>query len=100
MDSIYPYARMFLVFSNFLRIPVAIVSYYKPGLCKYHLYFLVLHRIVKETLPIDYGDVHLRYMVLMNSMLFVFHSFDYLRTMISLIVLNLYSMVFVRSVIY
>ena len=100
MDSIYPYARIFLIVSNFLRIPLMIVSYYRPGLCKYHLYILVLHRIVKETLPIDYGDVQLRYLVLTNSMLFVLHSFDYYKTMISIIVLNVYSMVFVRSVIY
>ena len=77
-----------------------IVSYYKPGLCRYHLYFIVLHKIVSEMLPIDYGDVQLEYLLLTNVLLIKLHCFDYYKTIIIIIVVNLHSMVFVRSLIY
>ena len=83
-----------------MQMVIVIVSYWKPGLCRYHLYSILFHNMVKESLPIDYGLVQLRYLVLMNGIFFIIHSFDYYKSIISLILYNLWTMVIVQIVIY
>ena len=83
-----------------MQMVIVIVSYYKPGLCRYHLYSILIHNMVKESLPIDYGLVQLRYLVLMNGIFFIIHSYDYYKSIISLILYNLWTMVIVQIVIY
>lgn len=56
--------------------------------------------MVKETLPIDYGHVHTRHLILMNVFIFILYSYDWTKTIVSLILFNLYTMVIVRSLIY
>ena len=39
-----------------LRILMLIAAYWKPSICKSFLYYQMVYMIVKNTLPIDYGD--------------------------------------------
>ena len=100
LDQIFPYVRVFLIVSNFLRIPLVVVSYWRPGLCRYYLYIMLLHNMVKETLPIDYGQVHMRYLMLVNVVIFILYSYDWTKSIVSLILYNFYTMVVVRILIY
>lgn len=100
LESIFPHARVFLIVSNFLRIPLVVASYWKPGLCRYYLYMMLLHNMVKETLPIDYGQMHIRHLMLVNVIIFILYGYDWTKSIVSLILYNFYTMVVVRSLIY
>ena len=56
--------------------------------------------MIKESLPIDYGLVQFRYLALMNGLLFIMHASDYYKSILSLIVSNIWTMVIVQIFVY
>ena len=61
---------------------------------------MLLHNIIEDTLPIDYGQVHTRHLILMNVIIFILYSYDWTKTIVSLILYNFYTIVVVRCHVY
>lgn len=95
-----PYATNYLLISQCLRVVALIVSYWKPGICKHYLYFVLLHNMVKETLPVDKGPTHGTLITFMGSILFAMYGFGFYRGAIGVAVFEFYVLVIVPYYVY
>ena len=66
-----PYLGATLVFLNVVRVVLMIASYWKPGICRYYLYYQLLFFAVRSSIP---GDNNTNYMRIMIFQLYIFMS--------------------------
>lgn len=82
------------------RVPLMITSYWKPNICKYYLYYSLLAAAVRESLPIDYGNVHMNFVLTLNLAWACMYAFNFWRSTIAFLLFTGYVMVFCRFYLY
>jgi len=100
VETIKPYAKTYLIISQCLRFVALIVSYWKPGITKYYLSFVLLHQMVKETMPLDRGAFYGTFITFLCSTLFVMYEFAFYRGAIGIVVFKFYVLVIVPYYVY
>ena len=100
VQAILPFARWILILTNIGRIPLMVVSIKKPDVCKYYLYYELIAAAVRESLPIDYGDVHTQNVLLLNFAWMCMYGFNFWRNTGALLLFTGYVLIVVRAYLY
>ena len=52
-----PYIHNILIIMDVVRILMIIAAFWKPSICKFFLYYQMVYMMIRNTAPIDYGDI-------------------------------------------
>ena len=55
--ALLPTVAWIILIMNLLRLPLIVASYWKPQICRYYHIYQVIFMAVRQSAPIDYGDV-------------------------------------------
>ena len=100
VQTILPFATWILIVMNLGRIPLMLASLKKPDVCKYYLYYELITAVVRESLPIDYGDVHTQNVLILNFAWMCMYGFNFWRNTGALLLYTGYVLVVVRAYLY
>ena len=92
VDALRPFLKWFLIVLNGSFFAIIVISYWKPWLAKYYLHLIILHQMALETLPADYGSMHIEYNETTMILYFINFSFTWWREIIHVAVFNVYTM--------
>ena len=71
VEALLPYLEVALIVLNVGRIILVALSFWKPGVCKYMIYYQLLYLAVRESVPNkDYTTMYMR--------LFIIHTYIFL----------------------
>ena len=97
VDVIFPYLGWAILILFLSRILMMVVSHWHFGITKYYLYHQMLFIAIVHTLPKDYGDHHILYLVQLNYAFFLLFSFSFWPSIAAISAVTMYIGIFSRT---